>query len=418
MAGLRYSAARNAVQKGVMAPDASGRPLSAEEAKQLFRLGADDIDFSTPRCDPAPKCGPPNNFATTLPASQRFVTTAGWDQISGWGRFSSNKAVHLVADGKIPPEADITSPSWWQPLPASGRVDIVGRVAAPRASSYTYEVQFAPGVQPPRWPLSDSWTTVATGAGTTPKQGKLTTLNLDQVRAAINAAPPVYTPADDPTSRDLPEKDAFRVRVAVHADGDTTTPWKTAIEQRQYFSHADPALLGAFPKSLNADGASSPAFADIDGDGLNELVMADGNGFVHAFKKDGSEARGFPVHTNRLNLSSTQTGGHTVYGPVLLGSPTVADLDGDGWPEISAADTEGYLYVWEHDGQLRRGFPVQVNRAYSDSAVCQSSAPITPGCTHPVRDHVNTVDHAFTSNPSAGNLDPSYPGLDVVAGAN
>src|SRR5438067_1231383 len=141
MAGLLYSAAHNAVQKGVIKPDASGRPLSAEEAKQLFRLGADDIDFSTPRCDPAPKCGPPNHFATTLPASQRFVTTAGWDQISGWGRFSSNKAVHLVAEGKIPPEADVTSPRWWQPLPTSGSVDVVGRVAAPRASSYTYDVQ-------------------------------------------------------------------------------------------------------------------------------------------------------------------------------------------------------------------------------------------------------------------------------------
>src|SRR5438270_11309589 len=128
MAGLLYSEARNAVQNGIIAPDASGRPLSAEEAKQLFRLGADDIDFSTPRCDPAPKCGPPNNFATTLPDSQRFVTAAGWHQISGRGRFSSNKAVHLVADGKIPPEADSTSPTRWHPLPASGRVDLIRRV--------------------------------------------------------------------------------------------------------------------------------------------------------------------------------------------------------------------------------------------------------------------------------------------------
>ncbi len=246
----------------------------------------------------------------------------------------------------------------------------------------------------------------------------LATLNLDQVRRAIATAPPVYTPVDDPTSRDLPEKDAFRVRVVVHADGDTTTPWKTAIEQRQYFSNGDPALVGGFPKYLDADGASSPAFADIDGDGVNELVIADGNGLVHAFKKDGNEAEGFPVHTNRLKLSAAQTGGHTVYGPVLLGSPTVADLDGDGWPEISVADTEGYLYVWEHDGRPRPGFPVQVNRTYSESSICQSSDPVTPGCTHPVRDHVNTVDHAFTSNPSAGNLDPGHPGLELVAGAN
>src|SRR5205807_369197 len=49
MAGLLYSAAQNAVQHGVIRPDASGRPLSAEEAKQLFRAAADDVDFSTPK---------------------------------------------------------------------------------------------------------------------------------------------------------------------------------------------------------------------------------------------------------------------------------------------------------------------------------------------------------------------------------
>ena len=49
MAGLLYSAARNAVDKGLIKPDSSGQPLSAEEAKQLFRLGAHDVDFSTPQ---------------------------------------------------------------------------------------------------------------------------------------------------------------------------------------------------------------------------------------------------------------------------------------------------------------------------------------------------------------------------------
>src|SRR5438132_2436073 len=185
MAGLLYSAARNAVHNGVIRADPSGRPLAAEEAKQLFRLAADDIDFSTPRCAPAPpQCGPPNNFATTLPASQRFVTTAGWDQITGWGRINANKLVRFVAAGQIPPQADITSPRWWDSLPTAGKTTIEGRVAAPRASSYTYEVQFAPGVQPPRWPLGDTWRTVATGAGTAAKTGVLATLDLAQVRAA------------------------------------------------------------------------------------------------------------------------------------------------------------------------------------------------------------------------------------------
>jgi len=387
MAGLLYSAAKNA-----------GIRLSAEEAKQLFRVSADDVDFSTPRLP----WGPPNNFVTTLPLSQRFVTTAGWDQITGFGRTNIDRAVRLVAAGEIPPEADIASPAWWSPLGTTGTIAIEGRVAAPRASSYTYEVQVAPGVQPPRWPLHDEWTTVTNGAGTAPTTGVLATLNLAEVRALVERAPAVYTPLDDPTSPERPERDAFRVRVVVHADGDIATPWKTAIEQRQYFTHADGQLLAGYPRQLGADGAGSAAFADIDGDGANELVIADGNGFVHAFRAAGGEAAGWPVHTDPLPLPRQPGLPDVVYAPLLLGSPTVADLDGDGRPEVAVADIEGALYAWHHDGTLVAGFPVHDNPAYS--------AP-------EVHDHVNTVDHAFSSMPSAGDLDTAAPGLELVVGS-
>src|SRR5258708_34362529 len=238
----------------------------------MVRLSATDIDFSKRR----PPFGPPNNCVTTLPASMRSITTEGWDQISGWGKLNANAAVRMVARGAIPPEADITGPMWWKPLGTSGTVDVVGSVAAPRAPSYTYTVAFAPGVQPPRWPLSDSWTTIASGGGTAPKTGVLAHLNLAQVRAAIDAAPPVYTPLDDPTSTSLPEKDAFRVRVIVKDDRADTGD---AIEQRQYFSAADSTLLQGWPKDLSTDGAGAPTFADIDGHGRPRLITPASDGW-------------------------------------------------------------------------------------------------------------------------------------------
>ena len=419
MAGLLYSAARNAVQKGVIKPDASGQPLSAEEAKQLFRLAADDIDFSTPKPP-----GPPNNFVTTLPASQRFVTTAGWDQISGLGRIRSDDLVHLVAAGRIPPEADITGPRWWQPLPATGSVAVTGRVAAPRAKEFMWEVQYAPGVQPPRWPVAEKWTTVKSANATSPVEGTLATLNLAEVRAAIDKAVPAYTPADDPTARSLPEKDAFRIRVVVKTGNQ---PWQTAIAQHQAFAHDDPDLVKNWPRFLDGDGAGSPAFEDLDGDGRDELVIGDGNGFVHAYKIDGSEAKGWPVHTRALPLPTTGRNAYTrgemaqtVYAAILTGAPLIADLDGDGTPEVAVADIEGDLHVWHHDGTPLANFPVRGIAAYSSESACQvvRNARCDDDGPADVRDKINTVDRAFTSQPVAADLDKSVAGLELIGGSN
>ncbi len=418
MAGLLYSAARNAVQKGVIEPDVSGRPLSAEEAKQLFRLAAEDIDFSTPKPP-----GPPNNFATNLPLTARFVTTAGWDQISGWGRIRSDDLVGLVAAGHIPPEADITAPRWWQPLAARGTVKVIGRAAAPRAAKFTWEVQYAPGVQPPRWPTTDPWTTVKRATATSPVEGELATINLADVRAAINRSIPPYTPADDPTAKSLPEKDAFRIRVVVKT-GDK--PWQTAIAQRQAFAHDDPALLKGWPRFLNADGAGSAAFEDLDNDGRDELVIGDGNGFVHAFHANGTEAAGWPVRTRPIDLPARGRNAYTrgdvpatVHSAILSGSPLIADLDGDGAPEVAIADVEGDLHVWRHNGKPVKGWPVQSKRAFSYETACQVvRAPCDDDGPADVRDQLNTVDRAFTSQPAAADLDRTAPGLELIAGSN
>ena len=52
---------------------------------------------------------------------------------------------------RIPPEVDIVSPEWFAPIYADrsgGPIPIMGRVAASRAKSYDFKVQWAPGVQP------------------------------------------------------------------------------------------------------------------------------------------------------------------------------------------------------------------------------------------------------------------------------
>ena len=288
-------------------------------------------------------------------------------------------------------------------------------------------MQVAPGVQPPKWPAQDHWASVAEGAGIEPYEGHLATLDLAAVRQMIETSVPPYNVLDDPTSTSLPEKDAFRIRVVVHAEGDTRQPWRTAIDQRQAFARDDATLLPGWPLFLGADGAGSPAFDDLDGDGRDELLIGDGDGEVHAFRADGSEAPGWPVTTDPIDVPRSGDNAYTrgslpgtVHGAFMTGAPAVADLDGDGDSEIAATDLEGKLYVWDAGGQRVAGFPVQTLPRFSEESGCQQV--LGPNCdddgAHDARDELNTVDHGFTSQPVIADLDPATPGLELIAGAN
>src|SRR5207302_3946275 len=77
-------------------------------------------------------------------------------------------------------------------------------------------------------------------------------------------------------------------------------------------------------------------------------------------------------------------------------------------------------HVWHADGHEAAGFPVHDDPAFSNEPGCQLA--IGPACDdflggRDVRDHVNTVDRSFTGSPSAGDLDRSTPGLELVAGS-
>ena len=103
----------------------------------------------------------------------------GWDATHGYGRINAYEAVRLVTDGRIPPEADVTAPAWFSVLPITGTVDIDGRVAAVRSSSYSYRVEWTTGLQAPLHPGVDQWRTVVERSGlTAPIEGTLAELDL------------------------------------------------------------------------------------------------------------------------------------------------------------------------------------------------------------------------------------------------
>ena len=110
----------------------------------------------------------------------------GWDATFGYGRVNAYEMVKAVRAGRIPPEADITGPAWFDVLPAQGAVKVTGRVAATRARSYDYRVEWATGLQPPAYPATDTWHVAAERTDVrSPREGTLAQLDLAQIAAAL-----------------------------------------------------------------------------------------------------------------------------------------------------------------------------------------------------------------------------------------
>ena len=96
-----------------------------------------------------------------------------------------------------------------------------------------------------------------------------------------------------------------------------------------------------------------------------------------------------------------------VFSPIMIGSPAIGDLEGDGELEVVAADMEGKVYVWEPDGSRRDGFPVSTNRDYS--TVFRPNGEYR-------RDRDNRVDWGISAQPALGDLNGDGS-LEIVAGA-
>ena len=414
IAALIYSAAENEVRRGEMwdYPDLE-MPLSACEVKQLIAMTADDIDFS------------PGSFNVSLGLldyvigpSQRFPSDPGWDPYFGYGRVDAYEAVMAVDQGRIPPEAEITSPAWFDLInPGQVTLEVAGRVAAVRADSYQYTVEWGPG-----WdPSEDEWATASeAGHLYEPVQGVLATLDLGEVyRVVTETMQARGGPAD-------PNRYAFTVRIRVR---DNRGNW--GEDRKTMFCFDDPDAYAGTPLRLGSDVSASPRFADLDDDGGNELIVATGDGLVHAYDSDLSELEGWPVKAMPLSLHEDSAGFKSgAVSPAayasIVGTPAVGDLDHDGALEVVAGDLQGRMYAWDKAGKLLPGFPVRSNPLYSipdrTDWWTEGTLPadwyasrFVPDRVHQL-DRWNMLDRSFLRGPVLCNLDASLDGsLEIVA---
>jgi hypothetical protein len=94
-------------------------------------------------------------------------------------------------------------------------------------------------------------------------------------------------------------------------------------------------MLPGFPQQVeDMQILLSPSVADLDGDGSPEVIYGSGGWVLHAWDAGGAAPDGWPKFT----------------GGWMLGSPAIGDVDGDGYLDVLVTTREGWLFGWSTGG--------------------------------------------------------------------
>ena len=360
----------------------STSPLTANEIRQLFTQTADDINFDVPGgpLGTPPSVGGRRSRSPTPRATRRRRASISSRATAASTRTTPSTRVlagRHPARGRHHARRSGSSRSIPQ---RDGAFAVEGRVAAERATRLHLP-------RPDRATASsrieaDFIDVVPFGAThTTPLDGVLATITPAQVPAPTRGpdrAPP--EPAARPHLRLRPvhlhdPRPGARRRPA-------TSSARTAARSS---STTIPTCRRRSRCAIGGDGASSPALADLDGDGAAEIVFGTSDGLVYAKRGDGTDLPGWPAAGDLLPLQSrarppSRPARSAPPRGAILASVAIGDIDDDGLLDVVAADMEGKVYAWNHQGARKTGFPVQVNLVYS---------------AHDVKDPHNRVDRAI-----------------------
>lgn len=380
------SAALNAVDDPT---NPYSRRLTPNEVKQVLINTASEI---LPQRDHP---SVPNQWPGN-PDSKTDATHTAWSTQYGYGRPNIGKATKLIADGRIPPTADINSPAWYQYVDPSkgGKLQVKGRVApsAWGSQGVAWTLEWALGADP----ADRDFKTISTGKAA--KSGVLGTLDLNDIPVSYASA----KPAENVMPPTGPEQYTVSIRLRAR-DGNGLK----GEDRRSIGARTDQDMVKGYPKSIGTEMSAAPTFVDLRGKRQLDLVFGTMDGTVHALQPNGSQAPGFPVQTRqlaRIGTSMEQNFDSEAYREVEalreardpISGIAVGDLSGNGNQSIVATTTSGWVYAWNAYGKLRKGFPVHGEDQYNTLPVPTPDSGCR-GCRLPVRGN--------WSAPALGNLE-------------
>jgi hypothetical protein len=174
------------------------------------------------------------------------------------------------------------------------------------------------------------------------------------------------------------------------------------VETDRAFAHqVVPTPDTPYHRNRSTGALASPVLVDLDGDGKLDVVQAAWDGHVYAWHGDGTAVAGWPVDTDYPALRPS--GQTYARDDKVVTTPAVADIDGDGtpdlvvalqdtsWPSSSSPSTgpiSAYLLAFYGQGTARAngglvtGFPVALQGLVQGYGTAQDF--ITEGLTSPV----------------------------------
>lgn len=134
--------------------------------------------------------------------------------------------------------------------------------------------------------------------------------------------------------------------------GETTLPvCETQGEPREVQA---PILVRTYPASWDENWFGSPAFADLDGDGQNEII-AGRHSVLYVWSVDGNLLWRAPMGQDASSLDDHASARQ-------YAAPAIGDFDNDGTLEIATAYSH-FIAVYKHDGSFAPGWPASFPNA-------------------------------------------------------